>query len=275
MMATRGGMVLLWMLLGAFGGIGASMAAEPSSSEQRTLGTLGPGDSVSIQIVGQPETTTVYVGDDGTINVPLVGAVQVAGTSPVEAESKVAQALKAGGLFVNPQVIVTVTQSRSEVVSVLGEVQSSGRYPVSPRTTVVDLLAQAGGVKDGASEIVYVLRRDASGALIRYSVDLTGLSNVENPLPSQILQGGDSLVVPPAEHFYVEGEVTTPGTYRLEPGMTVIQAIARAGGITPRGSERRVQIKRARKSGDYQTVHPKSSDPVQPGDIIRVKESIF
>jgi len=81
--------------------------------------------------------------------------------------------------------------------------------------------------------------------------------------------------VPRAEHFSIEGEVASPGRYRIEPGMTVMQAIARAGGITERGSERRIQLKRVGKPGQYQTVHAKPGDPVQPDDIIRVKESIF
>jgi polysaccharide export outer membrane protein len=87
--------------------------------------------------------------------------------------------------------------------------------------------------------------------------------------------GGDSLVVPRAEHYYLSGEVATPGTYPIEPGMTVIQAIARAGGINERGSERRIELKRLGKNGQYQILHAKLGDPIQADDIIRVKESIF
>jgi polysaccharide biosynthesis/export protein len=63
--------------------------------------------------------------------------------------------------------------------------------------------------------------------------------------------------------------------YRLEPGMTVVEAIARAGGVTARGSERRLEIKRTIKSGKTEKSSGKPDDLVQPDDIIRVKESIF
>ena len=93
-------------------------------------------------------------------------------------------------------------------------------------------------------------------------------------MPEQLLRGGDSIVVPRAEQFYIYGEVTAPNKYRVEQDMTVIQAIARAGGVTPRGSERRVDIKRL-VDGKYLTVKAKLNDPVKADDVIHVKESIF
>jgi polysaccharide export outer membrane protein len=63
--------------------------------------------------------------------------------------------------------------------------------------------------------------------------------------------------------------------YRLEPGMTVIQAVARAGGITVRGSDRRIEIKRPAKDGKYEIIHAKPDDVIAADDVIRVKESIF
>ena len=157
----------------------------------------------------------------------------------------------------------------------LGEVQASGRYPINPRTTIVDLLAQAGGVKETASDMGYVLRSDENGHISRYPVNLTGLTDLKDALPTPTLLGGDSLVVPRAEHYYVLGEVATPGKYSIEPGMTVIQAIARAGGVNERGSERRIQLKRLGKNGEYQILRAKPGDPIHADDIIRVKESIF
>jgi polysaccharide export outer membrane protein len=239
------------------------------------MSQLGPGDSVTIQVYGEPNATNVYVGDDGTIDVPLVGAIPVGGTTPVEAADRVAKALKDGGYYVDPHVTIVVAQSSSQLVSVLGEVGNSGRYPITPRTTIVDLLAQAGGLKESASDIGYVLRNDGNGHLSRFPVNLSRLGDSKDALDTPTLEGGDSLVVPRAEHVYVVGEVTTPGTYTIEPGMTVIQAIARAGGINERGSERRIQLKRRDKNGQYQLLHPKLGDLIQADDMIRVKESIF
>lgn len=266
--------VFAFGLLLSFGAVCRSANA-PTAAGQQHMSQLGPGDALSIQVFGQPDATSVYVGDDGTISVPLVGNIPVAGTSPVEAAARVAKALKDGGYFVDPNVTIIVTQSHSQLVSVLGEVNSSGRYAINPRTTIVDLLAQAGGVKESASDIGYVLRTDDSGHISRYPVKLNGLTDLKDTLPTATLMGGDSLVVPRAEHYFVMGEVTTPGTYPMEPGITVIKGIARAGGINERGSERRIQLKRLGKNGQYEVVHVKPGDPIQSDDIIRVKESIF
>jgi len=249
-------------------------AAGAAPAPDHHMSELGPGDSISIQIFGQPDITSLYVGDDGTISVPLAGPVQVGGVSPVEAAQRVAKALKSGGYFVDPHVTLLVTQSRSQLVSVLGEVQTSGRYVITPRTTVIELLAQAGGVKDTAAEVGYLLRSDASGRVDRIPVSLNGISTAQGALPNPTLMGGDSLVVPRAEHFFVYGEVATPGMYRLEPNMSVLQAIARAGGVNARGSERRIQLKR-QINGQIKAFKPKATDLVQAEDIIQVKESIF
>jgi polysaccharide export outer membrane protein len=248
--------------------------AAPTTGDQH-MSQLGPGDSVSIQVFGQGEPTNVYVGDDGTISVPLAGNIPVAGTSPVEAAARVAKALKDGGYFVDPHVTIIVTQQSSQLVSVIGEVGKVGRYPITPRTTIVDLLAQAGGVTETASDVGFVLRTDDNGHVNRYTVKLNGLTDLKDTLPTPTLLGGDSLVVPRAEHYFVLGEVVSPGKFPIEPGMTVIQAIARAGGINERGSERRIQVKRLEKDGQYRVVHVKPGDPIQADDIIRVKESIF
>jgi len=249
-------------------------ADAPTAVEQRHVTQLAIGDPVVVQVLGQPDATTVYVGDDGTISVPLVGNVQVAGMSPTEAATQIEKSLRDGGYFVDPHVTI-VTPPRSQVVTVLGEVRSSGRFAINPGATILDVLAQAGGLKETASNVGYVLRKDSSGNVSRYPVNLNGLIDTKDAPPAPTLLGADTLVVPPAEHVFITGEVTTPGKYYIEPGMTVMQAIVRAGGITARGSEHRIELRRLGKDGQYQVLHAKSGDPIQAEDVIRVKESIF
>lgn len=240
------------------------------------LTPLGPGDSVTLHVFGQPDMDTVLgVADDGTIRIPLAGGVQVGGLSAESAARRVEKAFKDGGYFVDPHVTLTVTQSLSQRVSVLGEVKTPGRYPVDAKTTIVDLLAQAGGETEFASNTVYVLRTDAAGVVKRYTVNLKGLIDSGASAPAQLLRGGDSVYVPRAEQFFILGEVQKPSMYKLEPNLTVLQAISLAGGVTPRGSDRRVEIKRAGKNGEQVVVKPKPNDLVLPDDVIRVKESIF
>lgn len=253
----------------------APSAAAVRPAPPTRLALLGPGDSVTVQVYGQPDmTTTVYVGNDGTIRVPLAGAVQVAGATPIEASQRVAKALRDGGYFVNPQVTLTLNNSRSERVTVLGEVARPGSYAIDPATSVLDLIAAAGGLTANGADTGYVRRREPDGHLASYTVDLKGLGGGRD-LPSQRLESGDELYVPIAQHVYVYGEVATPNMYKLEPGMTVMQAIVRAGGITPRGSEHRVEIKRMGKDGQYVVTKAKLNELVEPDDVIRVKESIF
>lgn len=240
------------------------------------LSALGPGDSVTLHVFGQPDMDTVLgVADDGTIRIPLAGSVEVGGLSAESAARRVEKAFKDGGYFVDPHVTLTVTQSLSQRVSVLGEVKLPGRYPVDARTTIIDLLAQAGGETEFGSDTVYVLRTDAAGSVKRYPVNLKGLADASASAPTQLLRAGDSVYVPRAEQFYILGEVQKPSMYKLEPNLTVLQAISLAGGVTPKGSDRRVEIKRAGKDGQQVVIKPKPNDFVQPDDVIRVKESIF
>jgi len=250
-------------------------AARAQASADPQANPLGVGDWVSIQIVGQPNATS-YVGPDGTITVPLVGNIPVAGITPVQAAARVTKALKDGGFFVDPQVTITATAPTSQFASVVGEVKTQGRFPVTAKTTIVDLLAAAGGVNDTAADVGYVMRSDEAGHVERHPVNVNMVRDSEAASTNWTFIGGDRLVVPPADLFYIEGEVTSPGKYRIEPRMTVLEAITRAGGITEKGSERRVQVKRKLdKPGQYRTLHARTGDLVQAGDIIRVKESLF
>jgi polysaccharide biosynthesis/export protein len=168
-----------------------------------------------------------------------------------------------------------VVQSRSQRVSVLGEVTSPGRYGIDAKTTIFDLLAQAGGTRETGADLVYLMRADAAGHIARTPINLKGLTDNSVSVPDLALRGGDVIYVPRADQFYVEGEVQSPAMYRLEPNMTVDQAIARAGGVTARGSLHRIEIKRRDSRGQQVSSGAKLCDRVQPNDVIRVKESLF
>lgn len=255
--------------------------AQPQAESTPTPGKaplvkLGIGDTVTVQVYGKPDLgTTTTIADDGTILVPLIGATPITGLSPSEAATKIATALQTGEFLVKPQVTITLVQGNSQQVSVLGEVGKPGRYPVESRTTIFDLLAQAGGKGVEGASVIYLLHTDPQGNITRTPINLDSLTDVKAALPTIRLEGGDTLLVPRAGQFFVYGEVTNPNQYRLDPGMTVIQALTRAGGITRRGSSSRIEIKRRNATGGYETIHPKLTDSVQAEDVIRVKESIF
>lgn len=261
---------------GAASATDAAPATDTEPPRAQPLIRLSPGDTVAITVFEQPDlNATLYVGDDGAVPVALAGPVHVGGLTPAAAGDAIAKALRDGKFLVNPHVTVTVVNAFNQHVSVLGEVVKPGRYDIDSRTTILDLLAQAGGTKDTSSETAYIVHTRSDGTTVREPIDLAGLRSGRTIESAAALRGGDVLLIPPAEKYYVYGEVMKTGEYRLEHDTTVLQAIVQAGGITVRGSMHRVAIIRKGPDGKSITVKPKLSDPVHPGDEIRVKESIF
>lgn len=225
---------------------------------------LGVGDAVRVTVYQQPDLTTeARISDKGTISVPLVGEVKVAGLGQQEAGSQIARRLKEGKYLKNPQVTVAVTTLRSRQVSVLGLVARPGRYALDDTSSnLTDVIAAAGGIAAGGSESVTVMR---SGKPMK----------VELLAKSFALQNGDTVQVDRAPVFYIYGEVARAGAYRLEPNMTVMQAIAAGGGITPRGSDRRLKLRRPGADGKVAESDAALRDMVQADDVIYVKEALF
>ena len=89
-----------------------------------------------------------------------------------------------------------------------------------------------------------------------------------------IIRDGDTIFVPKAERFFVTGFVRTPGSYTLEPNMTVLQAISMAGGVTERGSGRRLKVTRV-VNGERKELDAKPTDGVQAGDTITVRQRLL
>ena len=255
---------------------GSAASSAPDSPTGPAPRVLGVGDAVTVQVYGMPDLdTTTYVADDGSIPVPLAGNVAVLGQSPAAAAHSVATAYRKGGFLVDPKVTLFLVQARSQQVSVLGAVRSPGRFVVESRTSLLDVLAAAGGIAEDGANAVVLLRPDKAGKLRRYPVDLAGLGEEGTPLPTLTLHGGDSIFVPQAAQFYISGEVNSPDKYRLETGMTVAQAVSRGGGITPRGSSRKVEIRRRKPDGSVQLIDAGMGDPVRADDVIRIRERLF
>jgi len=249
-------------------------SAVTAPSERDPLIQLGPGDSINIVVYGQPDMNgTVYISDDGTVPIPLVGPVRISGLSPSGAAGAIETALRDGKYFNDPHITITVAQSRSQRVSVLGEVGSAGRYTIESNASIFDLLALAGGVKPTAATTAYLLRADQDGKTVRYPVSLIDQIDPLKSVPTRNLHGGDTLLVPRADYYFIDGEVRTPNRYDLDTAdLTVNEAIVRAGGLTQRGSRRRIQIQH---ENERKSNSAKLNDVVQPGDKIFVKESIF
>jgi polysaccharide export outer membrane protein len=236
---------------------------------------LGPGDSIKVQVYQNPELSMeVRVSESGVVNYPLVGNLQLGGLTVTEAERAIAKGLKDKDILKAPQVSINVATVRGSQVAVLGQVQKPGRFPLETTTVrVSEMLAAAGGVtKDGDDRVVVTGTRN--GQPFRTEVDVGALfaGKSANDIT---LQPGDTLFVGKAPTFFLSGEAKQPGSYRIEPGMTVQQAVAVGGGITQRGSINRIRITRKQPNGREVTIDPRLNDVVQAGDVITVRESIF
>ena len=250
---------------------------EFSSTQELSLGyVLGVGDVVRVNVFQQPDMTTeTRVSETGTITVPLLGPVAVAGATAKRAEERIVALLKSRGFVRDPQVVVTVLQFKSRQVSVLGLVSRPGRYSLEEGVyRLSDVLALAGGaLPDGADEVTLV--RVIDGKSQKYSVDLPSLFKSGDFTNNPEIIAGDSIYVARAPLFYIYGEVNRPGAFRIEKGMTVMQALSMGCGISQRGTEKNVELRRRDATGQYVTYKGALTDAVQPNDVIFVRESLF
>ena len=237
---------------------------------------LGPGDSVRITVFQNPDLTAeTRISDRGSIVFPLVGEVKLSGLTVAEAGSRIADQLKRGNFIVNPQVTVAVMQVRSRLVYVLGEVTRPGTYPLEENgTRLTDILTLAGGVSaSGGNTVTVVLTR--GGKTEKREIDVPAMFRSGNLAENIEIANGDTLYVQRAPVFYIYGEVQHAGVFRLEPNMVVMQALSLGGGLTARGSEKKISIQRRLANGKFARLEAKLTDPINVDDIIYVSESLF
>lgn len=236
---------------------------------------LGPGDTLRVNVYGHPDLSLeARVSESGSISYPLIGEVKVSGLSPAAAQKKIAGMLERGGYLRNPQVNISVTQNQSQQVSVLGQVTRPGRYPVDGKRSLTDILALAGGMTQDAGDTV-TLVRTRNGKTAKESLDIHAMVKTGDMNKNLQLKTDDVIYVERAPRFYIYGEVQHPGTYKLERNMTVIQALSVGGGLSPRGTDRGVRLKRRDADGTLREITAKHEDIVQTDDVVYVRESLF
>ncbi len=256
-------LLLWWLALAA-----VSLAAVAPVTAKDSGYVLGPNDTITVQVYGQPDAgVTTRIKADGSIVMPLIGTVKAEGETQLELAATIKTKLVKGGYFKDPFVNVEVGAYVSKTVNVAGKVASPGVYPLDKDYTVLEILLKSGWLREQGASYIY-LRRASDGkeikleseALVRGSPD----KNVQ-------LAAGDTLFVPDADTFYVYGQISRPGVFPITPNMTLRQALAIAGGVTASGSERKVALIR----GGAKEVNASIDEPVRKGDVYIVKERLF
>jgi polysaccharide export outer membrane protein len=255
--------------------------------------TVGGYDVLNIKVYEEADLTReeVRVSGDGYITFPLIGKLKVAGLSSTEIERLISDKLAEQQYLLNAHVSVTVTGFFSKHFMVLGAVKNPGSYPLQPRERVLDGVSKAGGVElDLASTRAMIIRTlspdSDSEQKIVININLKGLLKRGDQVCNIYLMDKDALYVPPAEHFYIMGQVRAPGAYTMPEGeMTLVEAIGVAGGFTRIAARNSTRIIRV-EEGVQKIIEVKVDAiteagkkihdvPIKPGDIIVIPESFF
>jgi polysaccharide biosynthesis/export protein len=252
-------------------------AAAPRTATAPDLYRIGAGDTVRITVYQSPDLTLeTRVTEAGVISYPLIGAIRLGGLTVNEAEAALAAALKKGEFIKNPQITVMVTQVRANQVNVLGQVGKPGRVPLDVAgMRLTDVIALAGGVATSAGSDTVIVTGMRNGQAFRLEVDLPRVFAPGGRENDIVIQPGDAIWVDRYPVVYLYGEVQRPGQLRLERGMTVMQALASAGGLTQRGTQRGLRVSRRGQNGQVQALELSLDDALQPGDVVFVRESLF
>ena len=209
---------------------------------------LGPGDLIEVSVYNVPELATkARVSNSGDVYLPLIDYVHVDGLTQEEAQTLIEKRLSDGGFVRSPHVTIFVDEAASQGVTVIGEVGKPGIYPDVSDHKLYDVISQAGGFNASASRKVAVIRRNQPEPI---RIDLP--RNLADDLSGNIdILPGDTITVPRAPIIYVVGDVGRPSGLLVDNGsLTVLQALALAGGTNRTAKMGGARIIRKRPDGD-------------------------
>jgi polysaccharide export outer membrane protein len=246
---------------------------------------VGPEDVLKVTVFNETELSRSYRVDvDGAITFPLIGIVPVEGRTASQIAEDLTRRL-ADGFLRNPQVSVEVEQYRSRTIFVLGEVKEPGMFSITGEVTLLEAITKAGSFTPAAGDEIRLSRLKSARSNVipepddSASYDVLTVSRDGLLSGSQgqdiVMKNGDRVVVGEAKKFYIMGNVRNPGYYPVYRNMTIQQAIAVAGGLTERGSDRRIKVRRRDDKGVVKEIGLKRTDLVHADDTIQIGARIF
>lgn len=244
---------------------GVAFAGEPADYK------VGPRDVIEVEVYGEPDLSRPYeVSSAGEITVPFLGAVPVVGLTPLEVGERLVVGYR-DGILNNPQISVRVGEHRSQQIEVYGAVKKPGPYYLEGPTTLLEAIGLAGWV-DLQKSTNHVILRRATGEVVALSLD-----SVQSGERNVTLMAGDVVSVEEGQVVYVGGEVEKAGPVAFTQGLTVMQALLRAGGPNETALMRGAYVVRDGEKLEVnlrRIADGRESDLVmQPGDQLFLKEN--
>jgi polysaccharide export outer membrane protein len=280
-MAMRGLVVCVtaWAMTWA-----AVVSAQESQASDSHRYRVGVGDVLEVESFDHEEISGEFpVEETGEITYPLLGSVPVVGRTTSDI-ARLLEELLERDYYVDVQLQVEVQQYRSQPVTVLGEVGRPGTYYLTGRTTLTQLLSEAGGLRGSAGSVLELRRTelvDNQPVQRVYTFSTAKLLTGEEGGSVEVIQG-DVLSVSAKQLYFITGEVARPGQYEISRGMTLLQALSQAGGQTKFASQ---EIEVHRESGGESAIlnfelsqirKGKIADPaIESGDVIIIRRRFF
>ena len=242
--------------------LAALLPAEAHPSGESLV--IGPGDLIAVHVFREPDLDAkLRVKDAGTVTLPLIGPVQVAGLAAADAASAIAVRYSEGGFLNHPQISVLIEESASQKVAVLGEVARPGTVLLSSPRNLIDVLAEAGGLLKTADRHVTIRR--ASGPPVTVLV----ANDAQSQLASSTLlvSPGDTVLAPRAGIVYVLGDVGRPGGFLMQDdaSLSLLQALSLAAGSTKTAAEGKARL--LRKVNGATTEIPLHLHAIEHGEV--------
>ncbi len=262
-----------------------SMGDSTNLPQQR----IGVDDLVGISVYDSPELTrSVRVGSDGTIRLPMLKQrIKAEGLMPSELENAIGDALKSEDIFIDPIVTVSLVESRSRPINVVGAVKMPLTFQATGLTTLLDALSRAGGLSDDAGSEILISKAqpgaDGKPVVLTRRISVSGLIDLADPELNVRLDGGEEIRVPDAGKVYVVGNIKHPGAFPIKDGSesTVLKALALSEGLMPFATKT-AYIYRQETSGGKNEIpieldkimHRKAPDvPLLANDILYIPDN--
>lgn len=263
---------------------GQANPALPRQTVAEANTEIGPGDVLDVEVFDTPELSlaSAHVSNNGTVTLPVLGAVQVEGLNANEASRKIEAALRERGIMLQPHVTVAIVENAAQGATLLGEVKSPGVYPAVGGRRLLDLLALAGGLSSSAGKTVTIAHRDdpTHPLTIHLVPNAEDLGSQRNP----VIQPGDTVMVGRAGIIYILGDVKKPGGFLVDNDehISLLQALTLAGGWNQEAALSKAELIRKAPQGHKEmtldlkhVLKGEQADvKVENGDILYIPSSL-